>query len=279
MEPANEEARPPRMEHPQPQKQPQKQQKQEERQKAIPISLFNNITISPRNFPSNPTSTAATTSDDDDDNDESTAAAAATTTVEPSSLSLTHASDSDEEPPPWTMSPTSTPTTTSTSGVIPPYWQHYRNVSQASQTSLDAAPRRSLIRLEDHTEDPANDASKGLWARSVTIDDYIVVRGSKSGIGAYVVWICNIQTLEGGSMVVRMRYSEFDDLRSKLAAAFPHAKTALPQLPPKSAIFKFSPKFLETRRLGLAYFLNCVLLNPEFSGSPVLKEVLFNHIG
>ncbi|KAK2761843.1 PX domain-containing protein ypt35 [Onygenales sp. PD_12] len=162
--------------------------------------------------------------------------------------------------------------------VIPPYWRHYRNASQASQTSLESTPRRSLIRLEDHTEDPTDETNKGLWARSVTIDDYIIVKG-RSGIGAYVVWICRIQTLDGGPMVIRMRYSEFDDLRAKLRAAFPYAKSALPQLPPKSAIFKFSTKFLEARRVGLAYFLNCVLLNPEFAGSAVLKEVLFSHVG
>jgi hypothetical protein len=61
-------------------------------------------------------------------------------------------------------------------------------------------------------------------------------------------------------------------------ASVPHAKHALPPLPPKSALFKFRPKFLETRRIGLQYFLNCVLLNPEFSGSPVLKDFLFSHI-
>lgn len=35
-------------------------------------------------------------------------------------------------------------------------------------------------------------------------------------------------------MVVRMRYSEFDDLRQRLVSSFPHAKSALPALPPKS---------------------------------------------
>ncbi|OJD23532.1 hypothetical protein ACJ73_05110 [Blastomyces percursus] len=249
MEPRNEEARPPPMQQPQP-------------QKSVPSSVFNNTTISSRNFPLNQSS--ITTSESNNNN----------TTTGPAAE---RSPASNEEPAPWTAPPSST----AASGVVPPYWRHYRNVSLASQTSLDAvsAPRTSLIRLEDHTEDPSCETSQGLWARSVTIDDYIVVKGGRSGIGAYVVWICKIQTLEGGPMVVRMRYSEFDDLRSKLAAAFPHAKSALPQLPPKSAIFKFSPKFLETRRVGLAYFLNCVLLNPEFSGSPILKEVLFSHVG
>ncbi|EGD85785.1 hypothetical protein H112_06708 [Trichophyton rubrum D6] len=156
----------------------------------------------------------------------------------------------------------------------PPYWKHSRNISHASHTSLDRSS--GLITLEDHSEDPSCDKSKGLWAKNVTIDNYAVVKG-QSGIGAYVVWICNIQTLEGASMVVRMRYSQFVDLRCKLAEAYPHCKKSLPVLPPKSALFKFNAKFLETRRQGLAYFLNCVLLNPEFSGSPILKNTLFTH--
>lgn len=79
-----------------------------------------------------------------------------------------------------------------TSGVVPPYWHHARNSSRTSQISLDRAPP---IRLEDHTEDPDSETSRGLWAKSVTIDDYVVVQG-KTGLGAYVVWNCRIQTLD-----------------------------------------------------------------------------------
>lgn len=56
-------------------------------------------------------------------------------------------------------------------------------------------------------------------------------------------------------MNIRKRYSEFDDFRQKLTASFPNFKAAVPELPPKSAIFKFRPKFLEKRRAGLQYFL------------------------
>jgi hypothetical protein len=56
-------------------------------------------------------------------------------------------------------------------------------------------PHAPLITLEDHTEDPASETTRGLWARSVTIDDHVIVKG-KSGIGAYVVWTCKIQTLD-----------------------------------------------------------------------------------
>ncbi|KAJ5528075.1 hypothetical protein N7513_012234 [Penicillium frequentans] len=161
------------------------------------------------------------------------------------------------------------------SGVVPPYWQrHERNVSRASQTSL---ARSAMITLEDHTADPECETSRGLWAQSVLIEDHVVVQG-KTGVGAYVVWNCRIQTLDGGPMVVRMRYSEFDDLRQRLVSSFPHAKSALPALPPKSVFYKFRPSFLEQRRVGLEYFLNCVLLNPEFSSSPVVKDFLFGRL-
>lgn len=76
-------------------------------------------------------------------------------------------------------------------------------------------------------------------------------------------------------MVIRKRYSEFDELRRRLVQTFPHSEAAMPELPPKSRIWKTQPKFLEKRRMGLSYFLNCVLLNPEFSGAPVLKEFVF----
>ncbi|KAE8349383.1 Phox homologous domain-containing protein [Aspergillus coremiiformis] len=159
------------------------------------------------------------------------------------------------------------------SGIVPPYWSHHRNASRASQISLE----QPAITLEDHTEDPDSDTSRGLWARSVSVDDHIVVQG-KSGIGAYVVWSCTIQTLEGGPITVRMRFSEFDDLRQRLVSSFPHAKNALPALPPKSVLFKFRPAFLESRREGLEYFMNCILLNPEFSSSPIVKDFLFGRM-
>lgn len=79
------------------------------------------------------------------------------------------------------------------SSVVPPFWQrHERVVSRASLSSL--APG-TIIRLEDHTADPDSETSRGLWARSVVIEDFVVVRG-KSGVGSYVVWNCTIQTLD-----------------------------------------------------------------------------------
>lgn len=154
-----------------------------------------------------------------------------------------------------------------TTPVSPPYWQHQRSISHAS---VDSDARAPPISLEDHTE-AQDDASGGLWAKDITIEDYVIVRGGSTGVGAYVVWNCRVQTLEvrlgdskcgekavadvslkGGRMMIRkrfgntgtlnnkcsfaIRYSEFNELREQLIAAFPHAKTALPPLPPKSII-------------------------------------------
>lgn len=99
----------------------------------------------------------------------------------------------DKAPPPPT-SPPSSPRNRRVSGVIPPYWSHYRNTSRTSQSSIEQAP---AITLEDHTEDPNSETSRGLWAKSVSVDDHAVVQG-KSGVGSYVVWNCKIQTLDVG---------------------------------------------------------------------------------
>ena len=54
--------------------------------------------------------------------------------------------------------------------------------------------------LEDHT-DESSDQCKVLWAKHVTIDDYVVVSGTAPGLGAYspgqyVVWNCTVETLD-----------------------------------------------------------------------------------
>jgi hypothetical protein len=77
------------------------------------------------------------------------------------------------------------------SSIAPPYWPHRRADSFQSTHTV----RRALITLEDHTEEPS-DRSGGLWAKSVTIDDYVIVSESRSGVGAYVVYNCVVETLD-----------------------------------------------------------------------------------
>ncbi|CAH0015005.1 unnamed protein product [Clonostachys rhizophaga] len=166
-------------------------------------------------------------------------------------------------------------TSTTLSPTTPPYWInsniHQRSRSNVSVESIPAG----AITLQDNENNLDNDRNNACWARSVEIVDHIIVNGSTTNIGAFVVWIIKVETLTGSYMNIRKRYSEFDDFRSQLVLSFPNFEAAVPPLPPKSVISKFRPKFLEKRRAGLQYFLNCILLNPEFSGSPVLKNFLF----
>ncbi|KAI0149878.1 Phox-like protein [Hypoxylon sp. NC0597] len=159
----------------------------------------------------------------------------------------------------------------------PPYWSanhsgHNRGVSTASAESI---PTGGII-LRDNENSELDDRGSACWAKSVEITDYVTVNGSTTNIGAFVVWNIRVETLSGSYMNIRKRYSEFDDFRWRLIRTFPNFEAAVPELPPKSIVSKFRPKFLEKRRAGLQYFLNCILLNPEFSGSPVLKEFLFS---
>lgn len=154
----------------------------------------------------------------------------------------------------------------------PPYWLRNRSATLSTVGSSDRGP---AITLKDNTEESPRPHNQ-LWARSITIDDYVVIQGNSIGIGAYVVWICKVETLDGSPMTIRKRYSEFDELRIKLLKAFPDSTiTSLPRLPPKSAIYKFKPKFLEKRRQGLTYFLNCVMLSPQYASSIIVKDFIF----
>lgn len=172
----------------------------------------------------------------------------------------------------------------------PPYWVHSHNRT-ASSVSVESVLPAGAITLQDNEatdEDEGRsggdsarnshgrDRNRACWAKSVEVTDHVVVNGSATNIGAFVVWNIRVETLSGSYMNIRKRYSEFDDFRQQLIHSFPNFEAAVPSLPPKSVISKFRPRFLEKRRAGLQYFLNCILLNPEFSGSPVLKEFLFN---
>ncbi|KAI1378639.1 Phox-like protein [Hypoxylon crocopeplum] len=159
----------------------------------------------------------------------------------------------------------------------PPYWinAHSSHARTVSSTSVDSIPIGGIT-LRDNENSDFDDRGSACWAKSVAVTDYVVVNGSTTNIGAFVVWNIKVETLSGSYMNIRKRYSEFDDFRWRLIRTFPNFEAAVPELPPKSIISKFRPRFLEKRRAGLQYFLNCILLNPEFSGSPVLKEFLFS---
>ena len=143
------------------------------------------------------------------------------------------------------------------------------NVDELIQANPDP------IQLIDRTQNP-DENSAGVWVKNVHIDSYSLIQGS-SKAGAYVVWIVTIETVphpggQAGVITIRKRYSEFDKLRQQLKFAFPNRLHQIPELPPKSVVSKFRISFLESRRRGLEYFLLCILLNPVFSGSPIVKK-------
>ncbi|KAK3648809.1 PX domain-containing protein ypt35 [Elasticomyces elasticus] len=161
---------------------------------------------------------------------------------------------------------------------VPPFWSprqyHGRTISTVSYHSIIEQTACNPIRLEDRSHE-THSAAQGCWAQSVSLHDYTVVSGS-TGIGAYIVWTITIRTLYGGDIELNKRYSEFDQLRADLVASFPGAEAMIPKLPRKSVVSRFRPKFLDQRKAGLQQFLNCILLNPEFAASPVVKEFVFS---
>lgn len=150
--------------------------------------------------------------------------------------------------------------------IVPLFWQSTRQATRNSIASIsNLASTTSGITLTDNTTSSPTELSPDasspglgspLWARQVDIDDYVKIEGDVPGVGGYIVWLVKVQTLDGGgSIVLRKRYSEFEALRTQLAATFPRAGEALPNLPAKSVFYKFRASFLEKRRVGLAYFL------------------------
>ena len=117
------------------------------------------------------------------------------------------------------------------SPLIPPHWLHRRHESYASVIDNKPPP----IILLDHTE-PSSEHHGAVWAKAIYIEDYVIVSGSVPSVGSFVVWHCKIETLDGGSMILRKRYSEFYELRQKLLMTFTGSEGAMPPFPPKSLI-------------------------------------------
>ncbi|XXH05650.1 Protein required for ethanol metabolism [Hypoxylon texense] len=138
----------------------------------------------------------------------------------------------------------------------PPYWinNHAGHTRNVSSTSVESIPFGGIT-LRDNENSSLDDRGSACWAKSVEITDHVTVNGSTTNIGAFVVWNIRVETLSGSYMNIRKRYSEFDDFRWRLIRTFPNFEAAVPELPPKSIISKFRPRFLEKRRAGLQYFL------------------------
>lgn len=83
----------------------------------------------------------------------------------------------------------------------PPYWiqSHHRSLSSISAESV--APRG--ITLQDNTDGSRGDDSKNdaCWAKSVYIEDFLIINESRTNIGAFVVWTITVETLEVGCLL------------------------------------------------------------------------------
>lgn len=80
----------------------------------------------------------------------------------------------------------------------PPYWvqSHTRSFSNISVESIPAG----AITLQDNTDETSSDTkNKACWARSVYIEDHVIINGSRTGIGAFVVWNITVETLRVGA--------------------------------------------------------------------------------
>ena len=88
------------------------------------------------------------------------------------------------------------------SSLVPPYWSHQRYESYSSVQASKPPP----ITLEDHTEEPS-EQSGAVWARSVTVDDHVLVSGAVPSVGSFVVWNCRIDTLQVGLRLPPARLS------------------------------------------------------------------------
>lgn len=80
---------------------------------------------------------------------------------------------------------------TTSQSLVPPYWSHRRYESYSSVKNAKPPP----ITLEDHTEEPS-EQSGAVWAKGVTIDEYVLLSGTVPSVGNFVVWNCNIETLD-----------------------------------------------------------------------------------
>lgn len=86
----------------------------------------------------------------------------------------------------------------------PPYWvqSHQRS---ASNISIESIPH-GAITLQDNT-DGEDAKNKACWAKSVYIEDHVIINGSRTGIGAFVVWNITVETLH-----VRPRFGNCENM-------------------------------------------------------------------
>ncbi|WWC68459.1 uncharacterized protein I206_102387 [Kwoniella pini CBS 10737] len=106
-----------------------------------------------------------------------------------------------------------------------------------------------------------------IFAKQVIIKGWKIIGGDDwkdvAKLGSYVVYDINIFLINGGTIEILKRYTDFVNLRNSLKIKYPSLKDAIPKLPSKAHFSKFSKEFLEQRQPRLQRFLRCVILHPE----------------
>ncbi|KAK8865702.1 hypothetical protein IAR55_000847 [Kwoniella newhampshirensis] len=120
---------------------------------------------------------------------------------------------------------------------------------------------------DDEAPPYADSNNRGeVFARQVVIRGWKVVGGKSwtdmGKIGAYVVYDIDIGLQNGGNINILRRYTDFVKLRSALKSRYPQLEAAIPPLPGRAHISKFSEKFLKDRQPRLQRFLKGVILHP-----------------
>lgn len=82
-------------------------------------------------------------------------------------------------------------------GSPPPYWARPDNRRDSTWSlSSNNTRNRHTIALQDN-ERLGSESSKALWAKHVTVSDYVVVSGSAPrNLASYIVWNCTVDTLD-----------------------------------------------------------------------------------
>lgn len=154
----------------------------------------------------------------------------------------------------------------------------------ASSVTGDAASQRASLRRtassgsaasssrSRHGRRPSQSKSSGeLFARDVRIRGWSEVGGRARG---YVIFDVAVLTTKGVTIRVHRRFSSFVALRADLAKEAPQHRLALPALPPRDALHKFSAKHLERRRIALSDWLQAVVLDARWGGRRATREWL-----
>lgn len=205
--------------------------------------------------------------------------------------------------------------TSSSPTTSPPYWVHSHQRSFSNISVESVMP--GAITLEDN-DNAADVKNKACWAKSVYIEDYVVVNENRTGIGAFIVWNITVETLRVSpeSLWSTAEHALFTSLAGthqpshaglllqntkallRIRRSPQQTTPNLPQFPgghaptaPKERDIQVSTQVSRDPESGAAILsqvrvrhphpacmtdsCSCILLNPEFSGSPVLKEFLF----